>query len=174
MLLHMQRGIGQIKTKKKMKNFYANVVAVALAIFTTAGFTACSSDDDDNNSATVTEAELIGTWEAVRSESYVMYNGQRYSAADLEWDDVRAQFKADHSYGTYEWNQDSQKWVVDDDDNGVWSLSGNVVRIKFDVDGDVKTSTITEFSPSRMVLKDTDNDEEGGKVEVYWVMKKVN
>lgn len=160
-----------------MKNYFTKMIAVALTIFTTMGFAACSSDDDDDDSAvSVTEAQLIGTWESVLSESYVIYNGQRYSAAELEWDggNDRAQFKADHTYCTYYWNSRSQSWVIEPSDNGVWSLNGNIITITFDKDGYVSTAPITEFSASRMVIKQTEDDEEGGVINVYNVFKKIN
>ena len=163
----------------KQKSNLWSMLSVMMVAMLSIGFAACGSDDNDDeggSSVTISEANLIGTWETVLSESYVIYNGQRYSAAELEMDgeNDRAQFKADHTYCTHYWNSRSQNWVVDQKDNGMWSLSGSIITIKYDKDGDVHTIPITEFSASRMVIKQNEKDEEGGVIYIYQVLKKID
>ena len=146
---------------------------IMLAILTT-GLVACSSDDDNNGGGniSVTEAELIGTWESVVAESYVIAEGKRYSFIDIEVEeDYRVVYKTDHNYGVSYWNSNTQTWVEGSYDVGTWSLSGNMLTIN--TGKGTTTGTITEFSASRMVVKDTDT-KNGVTYDEYAVFKKVN
>lgn len=92
--------------RKKMKNFFTKIVAVAIAISTTISFMACSSDDDY---ITVGESQLVGLWELTEETGYVSYNGQTQS---VKLDEKgRMRINADYTCNVYEWKSSSQQYA---------------------------------------------------------------
>lgn len=79
-------------------------------LLTMVAFTACSSDDDDeDNNVTLTEAELVGTW----NMNTATINGKTTSLTSSY-----VHFKSDHSYTlSFEGNT----YV------GTWTLKGNTI-----------------------------------------------
>ena len=151
--------------------------AILMAMVMGTGLASCSSDSDDNGGTAASEEQVMGLWETVPTEMYIVYAGQRFNASADDVDMSRIQFGEDHSYRTYYLSGNS--WTEDISDRGRWTLSGSQLTITFDGSGNSKTGTIKEISATRMVFRHimSDYDEDSGKeisYEAYWVLKRVN
>lgn len=120
------------------------ILMMMLSIIT---FAACSSDDDDdNNSTSITETELIGTWDmtqvAVNGKSAPL-NGTAYIT-----------FSSDKTYHIV---------FMDYDYEGTWKLEGNTIT-GVTPDPVVETMRVTSMSGKNVHIAYSNSD--GKKMEI--------
>lgn len=112
------------------------------------GFASCSDDDDDYD-----PAELVGTWQWVRSEGWEINDeGKRVPFDEDYTEDLDFYvFNADNT-GYYYWGGNPAN--VNDD--FTWSLKGNKITISY---GEPYSGYIVELNKNRVVVEYSWEDE---------------
>lgn len=92
------------------KNLLTKIGFFLIMLVTVFAFAACGDDDDDNGGATITESELVGTW----NMNSVIVNGTNQSLYSTSY----ITFNSDHTYHLV---------FLDYDYVGTWTLKGNTI-----------------------------------------------
>lgn len=147
-----------------MKKINYFIVLCGLLSLVTFGFTSCSDDDEKfDNSA------IIGKWQPVHVEGYVIYEGDKYEWEEDE-DDLYSEysvvkFKKDGSIDIYQYYDGELDEIYTD--AGSYKLDGNKLKIKSD-DGSI-TYKVMSLTDNKMILsyKVEDEDYEGYEEITY-------
>lgn len=92
------------------KNLLTKIGFFLIMLVTVFAFAACGDDDDDDGGATITESELVGTW----NMNSVIVNGTNQSLYSTSY----ITFNSDHTYHLV---------FLDYDYVGTWTLKGNTI-----------------------------------------------
>lgn len=130
--------------KKNLLNKIGMFMIMLVAVF---AFAACADDDnDDNGGVTITESELVGTW----NMNSVTVNGKNQSLYSTSY----ITFNSDHTYHLV---------FMDYDYVGTWTLKGNTIT---GVTPDPITEIMRVTSRSGNTVHIAYSNSEGTKMEL--------
>lgn len=126
------------------------ILSILMFIALSAGFTSCSDDDD------VTEANLVGMWEATYSEGF--YKDSEHPKEKDEWNGpLSGQDKYQVTFNT------DGTGIDGDGDSFTWTLKGDVLTTVYD-DEDAMIGKILKLTDKELI---TESSEKGDTWEIY-------
>lgn len=137
---------------------------VAMLLFGTLNFTACSDEEDEDYDSTNDEisiSNLTGLWQS----EYVYYkeleDGKLVEEGREQEEDFRIQFNADGTFSMYEYtykydiDSDSGEYNWEKGSTGKWTSDKNKINLIYNdnQDDDIEAVTIIELTTSELRLE---------------------
>ncbi len=136
-----------------METMRKNFVWLFMALFVGVSFTSCK--DDDEEGASGYEAQIIGTWQAVKYQEFSADGQLIYEDADENANDY-TEFKADH---TGRWYALPYEWAPEgEEDLFTWKIEGKRLCMTFEGDGS-EYFDIESINGNEAVVTSTEEDD---------------